>query len=351
LSSKTYVGTKAFALRGSILDRGTVQKLAEATSLDELVNRLRGTPYSDALSSLAPPFTSRRLELALRERLAEVHHSVITGAGKYKVLEFYYLRHIAWDLKTALKSKALNRSYEETVEYLDMKAEELAGRRDLIARVLSAKDINEAVSLLSGTEFSEDVDKALASYSSKGEVRFFDLFLDHAVLTAISKEYTANFRLYASSRATDVAGVEDIVASDIDAYNVLSVLRSKLWSLPEAEVRSLLILPTHRVTLAVLNRMIVSDSVSEAARQAGWTLESAGQGRDSDEQIIDGVEDGFSTELRATAAKAFVWQGLGPGTMLALVKLLEFEVGNLAAIAVGIEARMDVKTILARLKV
>jgi len=315
------------------------------------VNRLRTTPYSDSLASLTPPFTARRLERTLRERLAEVHYSVTTGAGKYKILELYYLRHIAWDLKTALKSKALNRSYEETIEYLDMKAEEFAGRRDLIVRVLSAKDINEAVSLLSGTEFSDDVEKALASFSSKGEVRFFDLFLDHAVLTAISKEYTANFRLYASSRATDVAGVEDIVAADIDAYNVLSVLRSKLWSLPEAEARSLLVLPTHRVTQATLNRMIVSDSVAEAARQAGRAIETTGQGRNSDEQIIDTVEDEFSTELRGTAAKAFVWQGLGPGTMLALVKLLEFEVGNLGAIAIGIEAKMDVKTILAKLRI
>ncbi|HYC11986.1 MAG TPA: V-type ATPase subunit [Nitrososphaerales archaeon] len=351
MSTRIYVGTRAFALRGTILDRETVQKLAEATSLDELVNRLRSTPYSDYLSALTPPFTARRIERTLRERLAVVHHSAITGAGRYRILELYYLRHIAWDLKTALKSKALNRPYEEAVEYLDMKAEELAGRRDLIIRVLSAKDVHEAVSLLSGTEFSDDVEKALSAFTSKGEVRFFDLFLDHAVLSAISKEYTSNFKLYASSRATDVAGVEAIVANDIDAYNVLSVLRSKLWGLPEAEARSLMIVPTHRVSSAALGRMVVADSIPEAVRQAGRTYGAAGQGTKSDEEIIDEVDDGFLVEMRATAAKAFVWQGLGPGAMLALVRLLEFEVGNLAAIAIGIEARMDVKTILNRLRV
>jgi V/A-type H+-transporting ATPase subunit C len=351
LSSKIYVGTKAFALRGTILDKGTVQKLAEATSLDELVNRLRTTPYADSLSSLAPPFTARRLELALRERMAEVSYSVITGAGKYKILELYYLRQIAWDLKTALKSKALGKSYDETFEYLNMRAEELAGRRDLIIRVLSAKDAGEAVSLLSGTEFFEDAEKALASFSSKGEVRFFDLLIDHAVLTAISKEYSANFRVYASSRATDVAGVGDIVANDIDAYNTLSVLRSKLWGMPEAEVRSLVISPTHRVTMAALGRMIGADSISEAVKQSGRAYGTGGQGARGDEQLIDEVEDGFSGQMRETASKAFVWQGLGPGTMLALLRLLEFEVGNLAAISIGIEARMDARTILARLRI
>ncbi len=350
MSSRTYVGTKAFALRGSLLDAPTVQKLAEATSLEELVNRLRSTQYSDSLASLSPPFTARKLELALRERLAKVHNSVVAGAGKYRILELYYLRHIAWDLKVALKSKALNKPYEETLEYIDMKAEELVGRRDLIIKVLSAKDVNEAVSLLAGTEFAGDVERALSSFSSRGEVRFFDVFIDHAVLSAISKEYSTNHALYASPRATDVAGVGDIVAADIDSYNVLSVLRSKLWTLSEVETNSLVISPTHKVTLATLNRMTSSESVSEAVKLSGRPLASSGQGSKGDEQLIDEVEDGFASETKETAAKAFVWQGLSPGTALALVRLLEFEVGNLAAIAIGVEARMDPKTIISKLR-
>ncbi len=351
MSSKTYVGTKAFALRGSLLDKGTVQKLAEATSLEELVNRLRSTPYSDVLSSLSSPYTARRIELALRERLAVVHHSVITGAGKYKIMELYYLKHIAWDLKTALKAKALNKSYEETSEYLDMKAEELAGRRDLLIKVLTARDLNEAVSLLSGTEFSADVEKAVASFSSKGEIRFFDVYIDHAVLTSISKEYSTNYKAYASTRATDVAGVGEIVSGDIDAYNVLSVLRAKLWGLPEAEATSLIIIPTHKVTSSTLGRMIAAESVSEAAKLTGREFASSGQSARIDEQIIDEIEEGFSSEMKETATKAFVWQGLGPGTTLALIRLLEFEVSNLAAIAIGVEAKIDPRTIIARLKV
>lgn len=351
MSSKTYVGTKAFALRGTLLDRGTVQKLAESTSLDEFVNRLRSTPYSDSLSALTPPFTARRLELALRERLAEVHHSVVASSGKYSIIELYYLRHIAWDLKIALKSKALNKPYEETMEYLDMKAEELAGRRDLLIKVLSAKDVNEAVSLLSGAEFFSDAEKALASFSTKGEVRFFDVYIDHAVLSAISKEYSTNYRLYASPRATDVAGVGDIVATDIDAYNTLGVLRAKLWGLPESETTALIIAPTHRVTSSVLSRMVATDSIPEAVKLVEPTYGPVTQGAQNDEQLVDLVEDVFSGEMLATASKAFVWQGLGPGTTLALIRLLEIEVGNLAAIAIGVEAHIDPRAILSKLRV
>ena len=337
-------------MRGTLLDPGTVQKLAESTTLEELVNRLRGTPYGETLAGLTPPFSARRLELSFRERLAEVHHSIMATAGKFSILELYYLRHIAWDLKVALKSRALGRSYDETAEYMDMKAEALAGRRDLIVKVLSAKDATEAVAMLSGTEFHEDASKSLAAFASKGDVRFFDVYIDHAVLQQISKEYAANYKVYASPRATDVAGVGDMVSLDIDAYNVLSVLRSKLWGLPEQDVKELIITPTYKIPIATLNRMVGSETISEAAKLLEPAYTFSTQGATNDEQLIDSVEEGFTKEMKSTASKAFVWQGLSPGTALALVKLLEFEVGNLAAIAIGVEAHIEPKNILSRLR-
>jgi V/A-type H+/Na+-transporting ATPase subunit C len=349
MSSRTYVGTKAFALRGTLLDGPGVQKMAESTSLEELVNRLKGTAYAPFLSNLTPPFNARKLELALRERLAVVHHSITQGGGRYGILELYYLKNIAWDLKQALKAKALNRSYEDTVEYLDMKAEELVGRRDLIIKVLSAKDVNEAVTMLSGTEFFGDVEKALASYSSKGEIRFFDIYIDHAVLSGISREYSLNPRLYAA-KAGDVNGVSEMVAIDVDSYNVLAVLRGKLWGLSESEMQELMI-PARRVSVQILTSMAGADSVSEAVKLIESSYKFLLQGAQTDEDLIDLVEDGFTKRMKETATLAFVWQGLSPGTILALIKLLEFEVSNLAAVAIGVEAGMDTKKILSKLRV
>jgi V/A-type H+-transporting ATPase subunit C len=348
MSSRIYVGTKAFALRGTLLDAPTVQKMAESTSLDELVNRLKTTPYSDVLSGMSAPYSARKIELALRERLAYVHHSIVQGAGRYGILELYYLRNIAWDLKLALKAKALNRSYEDTVEYMDMKAEELVGRRDLIIKVLSARDISEAVTMLSGTEFFEDVEKALSSYTTKGEIRLFDVYIDHAVLSAISKEYSLNSRLYASKSA-NVNGVGEIVAIDVDSYNALSVLRSKLWGLRESEVRELLVTPARRVSIQTLTTMAAMDSVSEAAKliEDKYRFQIGGS---NDEEMIDSVDEGFANEMKKTASLAFVWQGLGPGASLALIKLLEIEISNLAAVAIGIEAGIEPKKILSKLR-
>jgi V/A-type H+-transporting ATPase subunit C len=203
--------------------------------------------------------------------------------------------------------------------------------------------------MLSGTEFSSDVERALASYTSKGEIRFFDVYIDHAVLAAISKEFSLNPRLY-EAKAANVNGVGELVALDIDAYNVLSVLRSKLWGLAEAEVQELIITPARRVQLQALTSMAGTDSVNEAVKLMEPSYRFQLQGAQTDEELIDLVEDGFVTQMKETSSLAFVWQGLSPGTILALIKLLEFEVSNLAAIAIGVEAGIDPKKILSRLR-
>ena len=349
MSSKTYIGTKALALKGSLLDPSTVQKLSEASSVDELVNRLKSTPYADAVSRLSQPYNARHIELALRERMAMVHHTVAQSARKYGIFELYYLKNIAWDLKVVLKARALNRPYEEMVEYLSMKAEELVGRRDLIVKVMSAKDVGEAVSMLSGTEFSADVEKALARYASKQEIRFFDVYIDHAVLLAMSKEYSTNSKIY-SAKPPNVNGIEEMVSLDLDAYNVLAVLRSKLWGLSESEIQELTISPGGRVQASALNGMAGADSVAEAVRVLDSTYRFDLQGAQNDEELIDLVEDRFAQRSKETATLAFVWQGLSPGTMLALVKLMEFEVSNLAAIAVGVEAGIEPRRIASKLR-
>jgi V/A-type H+/Na+-transporting ATPase subunit C len=145
--------------------------------------------------------------------------------------------------------------------------------------------------------------------------------------------------------------VSDMVALDVDAYNVLSVLRSKLWGLTEAEVQELVITPARRISLPILNSMTGADSVSEAVKMIESAYRFPMQGLQGDEELIDMVEDGFAKEMRDTADLAFVWQRLSPGTILGLIKLLEFEVSNLAAIAIGVEAGMDPKKILSKLRV
>ncbi len=329
-----------------MLTQAAIETLVESASLEELVNRLRGTPYSSVVSSLQPPFAARKLELAFRMRLANVHNSLMQSAGRYDIFELYYLKYIAWDLKSALKSKALKRSYEESVEYLDLHAEELVGRRELIAKVLTSNDVQEAATFLVGTEFGEDVEKAVTAYLNTGEVRFFDLYLDHAVLTQIATSYARNAKTYASPRSTGAGGIGEMVGNDVGSYNVLSVIRGKLWGLPPAEIRTIIIEPAYRFQIPLLQRMIDADSTSEAVKLLPFEVPST----TTDEQAIAAVEEHFAADIRHTATRAFVWQGLGPADALALIKLMELEVRTLSAIAIGVEVDMPRQNILAQVR-
>ena len=344
-----FVGTTAAAIKGTLLEKGTIEKLAESTTLDELVNRLKGTPYIEYLTKVSPPFTALALELAFRERLADVHFMMMNLTKSFELISSYYLKQIAWDLKSVLKSKALGRSVEESMGYLTMHAEELVGRRDLIVKILSARDIQEVPSLLAGTEFGKDVSEAVSVFSARKEIRTFDLFIDHAVMSGISKAFSIRAGDYKSSRAVDVAGIREMVALDINSLNVLSVLRAKLWKLPEEETRGLVLNPIAGAGFVNVQSMINVDSVPEAIKLVQGSIHDALQTGGTDEESIDLIEGYLVGESSRVARKSFAWQGLDVSGALALVKCLEFEIRNLAAISIGIEARIDTKIVLSKL--
>jgi len=340
---ETFTGARSFALKGALLTNASLETLAESSSLEEFVNRLKGAPYAEAVSKLQPPYSARKLELALRERLADVHYSLMKTARDPDLLEVYYLRNIAWNLKIALKAKALERGYEETMTYIDLHSEELAGRRDLIARVLSSKDLQEATALLEGTEFGKDVAKAAAAFATNREPRVFDLYVDHALFSRIAETFAAKKKSYSTG---EIATVRDLVAIDVDSYNVLALLRSKLWRVQSSESKGLLILPPFNVSLPRLQRIVNAESLEALEGTYSISWPSGG----GDDVVVGALEEGFVQLSRKTARRAFLWQGFTLSTVLALVKLLEFEVQNLAAIAFGVEAGVPPKQILSSLR-
>jgi len=326
-----------------------VETLAECRSLEELVNRLKATPYSDAVSKMQAPYSARRLELALRERMADVHIRLTRSSPGYELLRHYYLKYIAWNLKSALKSKALNKSYEEAMLYIDLHAEELVGRRELIVKVVSAKDIQEATAALAGTEFGEDVTRATATFVKEGEVRVFDLFVDHTLYQTIARSFSEKPGGRAGGASLESA--TKIVALDVDTYNVLSLLRAKLWGLSSMETNALLVTPTFDVPLGTLQKIALAESVSEALSALSTSRYAAPlPSGATDEEMIDKLEERFNDLGYEAAKKSFLWNSFQVGATLALVKLMEFEVRNVSAIAFGVEAGIPAKNVLPELK-
>ena len=167
MPSKIFGTVLSHGLRGRMLTKNELQNLAESRDLEELVTRLKNTIYLDAFAKLTKPYTAEKVEGALKEYLVNTHAKLVKIAGGGGILNAYFVKHIIWNLKLVLKGKALNKSYEELLPRINLRAEELVGRRDLIVKALVAKDLDEACVCVGGSEFAEDAAKAAAQHTRK----------------------------------------------------------------------------------------------------------------------------------------------------------------------------------------
>jgi len=150
----------------------------KSRDLDELITRIKNTVYADSVSNISKPFTSEKIESALRSHLADVHYSIAKTGGGSKVLDAYYIKFIISNLKLILKGRVLGKSQDEIEPHLNLHAEELIKQRDVILKALVAKDLEETVSSLNTTIFGEDIAKAVTLYNDKKNIQIFDTYFD-----------------------------------------------------------------------------------------------------------------------------------------------------------------------------
>ena len=185
-SQKVYASVKSYSQRGRLLPKSILQTLAESRDLDELVTRIKNTKYADAVSKITKPYTAEKIESALRGHLADIHFTIAKTAGS-AVLDAYYTRFLIWNLKLILKGKILNKSQNEIEPYLNLHAEELIKKRDIILKALVARDLEETVTNLNSTEFGEDIAKAVALYNDKKNIQIFDTYFDKIIIQQLNK--------------------------------------------------------------------------------------------------------------------------------------------------------------------
>ncbi|MGI0019340.1 MAG: V0D/AC39 family V-type ATPase subunit [Nitrososphaera sp.] len=341
IPNKIFGTVLAHSMRGKMLSRSELQTLAESRDIEELVTRMKNTIYLDALAKLVKPFTAEKVEGALREHLVNTHAKMVTLASGAGVLNAYFVRYITWNLKIILKGKALGRTYEELLPKVNLRAEELVGRRDLAVKALVSKDFDEAVASLQGSEFGEDARKAATAFKEKGDVRVFDTYLDHAFYKSLDKS------MFSESKLQDV---QKLVTVDIDTYNVLAVLRAKYWGLSAAETNDLIVTTTTKITRDTLQKMINVEKIQEAIGELSNTAyrdlvpKSAANDIDAIMQLEAGFERASIRRIMASFRTVFTL-----GNMLASLKLMSFEIRNLAAIAAGVEQKIPVDKIMASL--
>ena len=341
MPNKIFGTVVAHSLRGKMLSKTELQTLAESRDIEELVTRMKNTVYLDALAKLTRPFTAEKVEGALREYLVNQHAKMVNIANGSAILNAYFVRHITWNLKIILKGKAMGRTYEELLPKINLRAEELVGRRDLVVKALVAKDFDEAVNSLAGSEFGEDAKKAAQSYKEKGDVRVFDTYLDHAFYKSLDRAVVFESKLQDAQK---------LVGIDIDTYNVLAVLRGKYWGLSPADVTDLIVTTTTKVSKDTLQKMINTEKIQEAIGELAATTykDLIPRSAANDIDAIMQLEAGFEKEALKRIMNSFRTV-FTIANLLASLKLMGYEIRNLAAIAAGVEQKISADKIMASL--
>ena len=341
MPSKIFGTVLSHGLRGRMLTKGELHTLAESRDMEELVTRIKNTVYLDAFAKLSRPYNAEKIEGALREYLVNTHAKMVNVTGGAGILNAYFVKYITWNLKIVLKGKALGKSYEELLPKINLRAEELVGRRDIVIKALVAKNLEEAVAATAGTEFGEDAAKAATVYKDKGDMRIFDTYLDHVFYHDLGRAITSE------SQSPDA---KKIASTDVDSYNILSILRGKFWGLSPVAINELIISTTSKVPRDTLQKMINIEKISEAVGELANTVykDIIPQAGANDIDLIMQLEAGFESLSLKRVVSSFRSM-FSVGIMLAALKLVMLEVRNLSAIASGIEQKVPPETIVSRL--
>ena len=341
MPAKIFGTVISHGMRGRMLSKSELQTLAESRDMEELVTRLKNTVYLDAFAKLTKPFTAERIEGALREYLVNTHAKMVNVTGGAGIINAYFVKYLTWNLKTVLKGKALGKSYDELVPRINLRAEELVGRRDIVIKALVAKNLEESVAAIATSEFGEDASKAAAIYKEKGDLRIFDTYIDHVFYHDLGRAITAE------SQSPDA---KKVASTDIDSYNVLAVLRGKFWGLNPADISDLIVTTTSKVTRDSLQKMINVDNLSEAVGELNNTVykDIIPQNASNDIDMIMQLESGFEGVSLKRVLSSFKIM-FSVGIMLGALKLMMIEVRNLSAIASGVEQNVPSESIVSRL--
>jgi V/A-type H+-transporting ATPase subunit C len=345
-----FVFVKAYASRGSLLSRAFLEELANSRSVDEMAAKLKATAYGEQLTSVAGGMSARRLESMLRSSLSVFNYELIKYYKKPGFLQGYFERNLSWNLKVAVKGKAMGLSYEDLSDVIVLRAEELAGRRDLIVRILSAANLEQVVALLSDSDVKPFLAQAMAAYRQSRDVSVFDLYIDRYTLGKLVEAFAPKKgrlrRLYGKPNAV----VKALVAADVDSFDILAVLRSKWLELPESKARELLITPSFFIEPEILERMLSANTVQAAAAALSHSVyRKMVPATAAPEGLIGGIEEAFYKKALITAKRTFSSQPMSEPILLGALKAKEVEVRNLSTIAFGLEVGLQPSAIIAKL--
>jgi V/A-type H+-transporting ATPase subunit C len=312
------------ARRGRLFDEKQLSEVVEADTLDEVKNYLRGVPeYAEYVEKYP-------LEKALDTQLAETH-DLLARIAPDDIKETFDILLSKWDisnLKSIIIAKEAGLTREET-ENLLIPFGELKDSSD---KLLDAKNIEEIVNALEGTEYAQVLEDAIPEYQKTGMLLPLEAALD--------KSYLNNLVRSVANPADDNSKLlQSYIGTLVDTTNLKIILRAKVDGLKYDEIQSYMISSGYQIREWKLKELMESEDVEgvvsslEGTKYAHILSESmpdyTGTGS------IAPLEAALDANVRKTANTISKKKPIGIGPIIGFLSRKETEVRNLKIIARG----------------
>jgi len=341
----SYVLPKVYFEKGRLLTVEAYKELAEADGLSSFIEELRKTQYSTVLARTdnLQPGTVERL---LKTNLLKFSYGIadVAPSTSQSFLSTYLSRYELINLKVALRYKAQGLEENLILASLPIPLEGLK-RGDLLEQVARAPSVEEALKYLSNQP---------SLYNSAVEAvglaeRFQAPYLIESCIERCF--YTSIYDACSELPEFDRSGVSRIVGVEVDAYNLLSAARAKRLGLRTAEIQEFLVPRFYRIGRKDIDRILEGESKTSAFNEA---LAETSYGSLMPETRMMGLEEwelAFRRLILESSRRSLLQIPFQTGAILGILKLKEFEVGNLIAIMYGIEFEFKADEILQHLTI
>lgn len=329
---------KIGAERNKLLSEARLKTLTESKNLFELTGQLRDTSYQEQLAKVPLPYTSRKLERALRENLISTYVKIIKNSPKNasKYLRLYLLRFEVENIKALIKSTNAALSAEQKLGKIYLSAEDYLKNRSVIEETAKAATVKQIVKTLKKSDYALALNIGLQSYEEDGSTTCLDVLIDKTFYEKLHESYEC-LPQKEKPHALFYASTEN------DGYTLLTLLRGKTLNYDANWLR--LAVPPNNFYLdaGAVEAMVTAADFDAALRVALDTRYAAFFAKAQSParaETIAYAEKAFKKTVLQYAKVSKIPENFNIGAPLAFITQKEAEVHKLTALSNGVEAEI-----------
>ncbi len=334
----SYVLPKIYLEKSKLLKVEAYERLATSDDLSSFFDILNRTRYF--LKPITLDAQPRDVEKLLKKDLLTFSYKIVDLASNISntFMRTYLSIYELINLKITLRLAALGFEEEQILANLPVPLEGLK-TGSIFLQIARIKDLKETLNLLKNLDFYY--------YPAFEAIQLSDRFQESYLIESfIDKWYfTSLFDECMKLNEFERKNILQIVGVEVDTYNLLSVSRGQNLGLDSEELQECLVSRYYNITEKSIEKMLDGEaSFYETIEDSDYASLLP--------EIHAPLEDWELTFRRLIykASNRFLLQiPFQTGTIMSILKLKEFEIGNLLAIMYGLDFELDSDDILQQL--